>query len=305
MRAVKPEELDVRHQYVAANGLRMHYVEAGRGPTVVLLHGFPEMWWSWRYQIPALVAAGFRVVAPDLRGYNETDARGPYDLDTLRDDVVALLDATGGEGAKGAEVAPVAIVGHDWGGVLAWHLAHTRQDRCSKLVVMNAPHPAVFRRVLFGGNVRQIRRSWYIFFFQLPLLPERVLTRRRGETVIRSLRGMAVDKTNFGREELEPFVQAVEKPGRASAMIGWYRAAFRAGFRGDRSGPRYGQITIPTLLLWGMADTALGHADVVPGTDRYVPGLEIQTLERCGHFIQQEAPHEVNPRLVEFLSRAK
>jgi pimeloyl-ACP methyl ester carboxylesterase len=300
MEAVRPEDLDVRHEYAVANGLRMHYVEAGRGPTVVLLHGFPEMWWSWRYQIPVLVEAGFRVVAPDLRGYSETEARGPYDLDTLRDDVVGLLDAT--EGA--APAAPVAIVGHDWGGVLAWHLAHTRQERCSKLVVMNAPHPAVMRRAIFGGNFRQIRRSWYIFFFQLPVLPERMFTMRQGEAVIRSLRGMAVDKTNFGREELEPFVQAIVKPGRASAMIGWYRAAFRSGLPGSRRVPRYGQITIPTLLFWGMEDTALGYDDVVPGTERYVPGLAIRKVERCGHFIQQEAPREVNPRLVEFLTTA-
>jgi len=204
-----PEALGVRHEYADVNGIRMHYVEKGEGPLVVLLHGFPEMWWSWRYQIPALVDAGFRVVAPDLRGYNETEAKGPYDIDTLRDDVVALFDHLHADKA--------IVVAHDWGGMLAWHLASTRQGRCAKLAVMNGPHPALFSRALFG-KWNQIKRSWYIFFFQIPLLPERLLTARDGEGVLRVLRANVLDSTHFGRDELEPFVQAVRKPGRATAM---------------------------------------------------------------------------------------
>src|SRR5580704_6612520 len=136
-------QLGVRHQYAQVNGLRMHFVEKGAGPLVVLLHGFPEMWWSWRYQIPALVDAGYRVVVPDLRGYNETEPKGPYDIDTLRDDVIGLCDHLGADNA--------ILVAHDWGGGVAWHLAATRQVRCSKLVVMNCPHPLVFARALNGN----------------------------------------------------------------------------------------------------------------------------------------------------------
>ncbi len=290
-----PDDLSVTHAYADINGLRMHYVEKGSGPLVVLLHGFPEMWWSWRYQIPALADAGFRVVAPDLRGYADTEAKGPYDIDTLRDDVVALLDHLKAERA--------IVVAHDWGGALAWHLAGTRQERVSRLVVMNCPHPAVFMKALFG-KWSQIKRSWYMFFFQLPILPERMLTANGGQGAVRALRAMAVDRAHFGREELEPFAAAVRKPGRATAMINWYRSAVRAGLRAGRKGlPPGGTITVPTLLIWAMQDTALGYDDVVPGVERYVPGIEIQKIEGCGHFVQQEQPEQVNARLIEFLKR--
>jgi pimeloyl-ACP methyl ester carboxylesterase len=293
-----PDDLGVRHSFAEVNGIRMHYVEKGEGPLVVMLHGFPEMWWSWRHQIPALVDAGFRVVAPDLRGYGDTDAKEPYDVDTLRDDVLALLDHLR---------APKAIiVSHDWGGVLAWHLAGTRQERCEKLVVMNGPHPALFARALsgVGGHVkwRQVRRSWYVFFFQLPILPERVLTANGAAAIARVIRGAAVDKTNFDREELAPFVDAILKPGRATGMVNWYRAAFRKGLRQRRRG-QDGVITIPTLLIWAMQDDALGYDDVVSGIERYVPGIEIFQIAGCGHFVQQERPDAVNSKLVEFLKR--
>jgi epoxide hydrolase 4 len=293
-----PDDLGVTHAYAPVNGVNMHFVEKGRGPLVVLLHGFPEMWWSWRYQIPALALAGYRVVVPDLRGYNDTEAKGPYDIDTLRDDVIGLLDHLGADKA--------IVVAHDWGGGVAWHLASTRQARVDKLVVMNCPHPVVFQRALVS-KWSQLRRSWYMFFFQLPVLPERMLTWGKGTGATGVLRALAVDKTNFGPQELAPFAAAVLKPGRPSAMIGWYRAAIRAGLMAGRAGPAplrtYQKITVPTLLLWAMEDTALGYDDVVPGTDQFVPGLEIQTLPNCGHFVQQEQPEWVNRNLVEFLGR--
>jgi epoxide hydrolase 4 len=290
---MKRGDLGVRHAMVGVNGLRMHYVAMGDGPLVLLLHGFPEMWWSWRYQIPALANAGFRVVAPDLRGYNETDAKGPFDIDTLRDDVVGLLDALGARDA--------IVVGHDWGGAIAWHLASTRPELCAKLVVMNCPHPVPFLRAI-RGNFRQIRRSWYIFFFQLPVLPERMLTQREGRGAAAMLRSMAIDKTHFGAAELEPFAKAVCMPGRASAMIGWYRAMFRRGIRmGSKELSVYGTIRNPTLLLWAMEDRAFSYRDVVVGMERFVPGIEIQKIEGCGHFLQQEQPEEVNRRLIGWL----
>ena len=146
-----------------------------------------------------------------------------------------------------------------------------------------------------------------MFFFQLPILPELALTRGRGGGAIAMVRALAMDKTHFGRQELAPLADAVLKPGRAGAMIGWYRAAIRAGLRAGRKGPgalrSYETITVPTLLVWGLEDGALGYEDVVPGIERFVPGVEIQTLPGCGHFVQQEQPREVNRRLVEFLGR--
>jgi pimeloyl-ACP methyl ester carboxylesterase len=302
MVAMTPSDLDVRHAFADVNDLRMHYVEAGPAAApdavpVLLLHGFPEMWWSWRYQIPTLAAAGYRVIAPDLRGYNETQAKGPYDIDTLRDDVVALLDHL--------KIDKAVVVSHDWGGAVAWHLAGTRQARCAKLVAMNCPHPLVFQRAIRRWS--QTRRSWYIFFFQIPWLPETLLAARGGEAVARILRSAAVDKTHFGTGEIRPFMEAVQKPGRARAMVEWYRAAFQGGLQAMRGGgavaPAPPAITIPTLILWGMNDVALNFDDIVPGTRRYAPGVEIHTIPDCGHFVQQEQPEEVNRLLLEWIKR--
>ena len=142
----------------------MHYVEAGKGELVLLLHGFPECWYSWRNQLPVL-GEGYRVVAPDLRGYHETDARPPYDGTTLQADVLGLLEALGERSAH--------IVGHDWGGMVAWLLAMQRPEAVRSLTILNAPHPALSRAGL--RSLAQLRRSWYVFFFQLPWLPERML----------------------------------------------------------------------------------------------------------------------------------
>jgi len=298
-----PAALDVRHAFADLGNLRMHYVESAGtprpgAPPVVLLHGFPEMWWSWRYQIRALAAAGYRVIAPDLRGYNDTEAKGPYDIDTLRDDVVALLDHL--------KIDKAIVISHDWGGAVAWHLAGTRQGRCAKLVVMNCPHVLVFQRAIYKW--RQARRSWYMFFFQIPWLPETLLAMRGGKGVATLLRAAAVDKTNFGDEELEPFTAAVQKPGRARAMIEWYRAAIRSGLRARRAPDsqaspalHHQTITIPTLLVWGMNDAAFSYEDVVPGTERYAPGVEIHNIADCGHFVQQERPEEVNRLVLEWI----
>jgi epoxide hydrolase 4 len=293
-----PADLGVTHAYATVNGINMHFVEKGAGPLVVLLHGFPEMWWSWRHQIGALVQAGYRVVAPDLRGYADTDAKGPYDIDTLRDDVVALLDHLGAEKA--------ILVAHDWGGYVAWHLASTRPLRVGTLVVMNMPHPALFYRAI-RSRWSQLRRSWYVFFFQLPVAPALLLKMGRGTGVTRLLRWTAIDKTHFDPEELAPIAAAILKPGRAAGMLGWYRAAFRSGLRGGRKGPAhlraYQKISVPTLLVWGMEDKALGYHDLVDGTEQFVANLEIQTVANCGHFVQSERPDEVNQHLLAFLAR--
>ena len=297
--AMRPSDLQVEHHTAHVNGVRLQYVEkspsnGGRAPLVVLLHGFPETWWSWRRQIDALVAAGFRVVAPDQRGYADSDKHGPYDIDTLAADVCALID----------HVAPqekrAIVVGHDWGGGVAWHLASTRPEHCTRLVVMNCPHPTMMLRAL-RSKWSQIKKSWYMFMFQLPFLPERFLTRGGGRGIPKMFRAMAVDRTNFSDEELAPFVEAACKPGAAKAMIGWYRAAIRQGL--FRPGPSEStpKIEVPTLLLWAMDDKALGYDDLVPGTERWVPGLRIETIPHCGHFVQQEQPDAVNQRLIPFL----
>jgi pimeloyl-ACP methyl ester carboxylesterase len=160
------------HRWVDVGGLRLHCVEAGAGPLVVLLHGFPEFWYAWRHQIPALAAVGFRVVALDLRGYNTSDKPArvrDYRPRVLAQEVADLIVALSAGSA--------AVAGHDWGGGLAWLLAMQHPKRVERLVVLNAPHPVRFLKGL--GSPRQLRRSWYVLAFQLPWLPERLGAARR------------------------------------------------------------------------------------------------------------------------------
>ena len=293
---MRPDQLQVRHRFVDLPRLKLHLVEAGEGPLVLLLHGFPESWWSWRYQLEPLARAGYRVVAPDLRGYGESGRQGPYDLDTLAADVCALIDALG------AEPAPV-VVGHDWGGAVAWHLAAHRPEHCRRLAVLNCPHPARMREALLTRpRWSQLKRSWYMFFFGLPWLPEWLLTRDRAGGLVRVMRASAVDRTNFGLEELEPLRQAILAPGAASAMVGWYRAALWDGLGHPLRPPRYPPIGCPSLLIWGLDDPALGFDDVVPGTEALAPGLAIERIPGCGHFVQAEQPERVNQLLLRFLA---
>ena len=288
------------HHFVDLPGLRMHYVEAGgepgapAKPVVVLLHGFPETWWSWRYQLIPFSEAGFRVIAPDLRGYGETDKTGPYDLDTVVGDVCALIDSLGLEDKR------VCIVGHDWGGATAWHLAARRPEYCGRLAVLNCPHPGMMREALLTRpKWAQLRRSWYIFLFQLPLLPEWLLARHGGANVVRAIRGSSVDRTHLTGEEVRPFREAVLRPGAARAMVGWYRAALRPGVAQTA---RYQRITVEALLIWAKEDPALGYDELVPGTERFAARLRVEPIEGCGHFVQSERPDRVNALLLDFLA---
>lgn len=288
---MKPTDLDdlVTHRFAELAGLRMHYVEAGAGPTVVLLHGFPEMWWSWRYQIRPLAEAGFRVVVPDQRGYNDTDKHGPYDLDTLAGDICRLIDSLGA-GPK------ARIVGHDWGGGIAWQVAATRPEHCERVAVLNCPHPVMLRSRILKPS--QLKRSWYIFLFQIPGLAELLLTRDDASAIPRVLKADSLHRESFSDEELRPFRDAIQKPGAARAMIGWYRAMPKE-MLARRSFPN---IDAEALLLWGMGDKALGFDDLVPGTEKLVPKLKIVQVPGSGHFVQSEQPAVVNRALIDFLS---
>lgn len=264
------------------------------GDLVVLLHGFPESWISWRHQIAAL-APRFRVVAPNLRGYGDSDRpRGveAYRLPRLVADVVGLVRALGRERAN--------IVGHDWGGGIAWALALEHDEVCERLAVLNCPHPALFRRAL-QTNPRQMLRSWYILLFQLPWLPEQLLSAgdlraldRAFARVVRRDGAPAVPG-----EVVEQMKSALRPPGAVGAAINYYRAVFR--HPGDlRDLDR--RISCPTLLVWGEDDFALGKEL----TDGMEP-LFSRTFERvyvpgCGHWVQQEAPDEVNRALLRFLA---
>jgi epoxide hydrolase 4 len=288
---VTPADLQVEHHFTDLDGgFRLHWVEAGKGPLVVLLHGFPETWWSWRYQIGPLAAAGFRVVAIDLRGFGESDQAGPYTMDQHVSDVCKLIESLGETQAR--------IVGHDWGGAIAWQLAATRAERCERLAVLNCPHLTIMRKRLFN-TPRQLSKSWYMFFFQLPMVPEWVFTRDDAALIPRLLKASNVHRGSLADDEVRPFRDAVKKPGNASSMLGIYRAVFRQYFTGKLRTPSL--ITSRTLMIWGLDDPALGFDDLVPGTEKYVPHLKVEPVGGAGHFVQSDAPDAVNKLLVGWL----
>ena len=276
------------HKEAIVNGIRLHWVEQGEGELVVLLHGFPEFWYSWRHQIPVL-AERFRVISPDMRGYNlsEKPAAG-YDPQTLAEDVRALIQHLGEERA--------AIVGHDWGGIIAWTFALLFPDATRKLVVLNAPHPLRFQEELRKG--RQMLRSSYALFFQLPVLPELVLGTSKSWAIGKMLRGSAKVKEAFTDEDIERYREAMSQPGALTGALNYYRAVVRNRRRlleavGD------GVVRAPTLILWGEHGQALG-VELTSDLERYVPDLRVELLD-CGHWTQQERFEEVNRYLLEFL----
>lgn len=287
------EELpaDWRHREAVVNGVRLHYVEAGEGPPVVLLHGFPDFWYSWRLQIPALARAGFRVLAPDLRGYNLSEKPpgiASYRLPLLIDDVVGLIRHAGAERA--------AVVGHDWGGVIAWHLAMNRPEHLERLAILNAPHPALFQRAL--RRPAQRRRSWYILFFQLPYLPELVCRWHRFALLRRTLMTGAVSRGRAGKQDLARYVEALHRPGALTAALNYYRAVVRDTRRGAMPAPRV--IDVPTLVLWGERDPYLGPW-LTEGLEEWVSDLRLERFPRAGHWVHVQAAEQVNRSLVGFL----
>jgi pimeloyl-ACP methyl ester carboxylesterase len=282
------------HGDADVNGISLHYVTQGEGPLVLLLHGFPEYWYSWRYQIQFL-ASRFKVVAPDMRGYDLSDkpkSVSEYGLDKLTADVQGLIDAFGEKKAH--------VVGHDWGGAVAWSFAMAYPGSVDKLVVMNAPHPAAFAKDIMT-NPRQMARSWYMFFFQIPVVPEMMLRAFDSLLLKRSFTDWAIDKDAFSEEDLDKLAEAARRPGALTGGMNYYRAMFRnlPALRAIREGAP--TIKSPTLLIWAEQDRALGK-ELTYGLDKYFEdGLTIRYIPDCSHWVQQEQPLLVNELLDEFL----
>lgn len=279
---------EIEHTFVRANGLRFHIARIEReGPLVLFLHGFPELWYSWRRQMRAVAQAGFRAWAPDMRGYNTTDKpRGidAYDLTVLALDVHELLDAAGVEKA--------IVVGHDWGALVAWRFAMDYAERVEKLVIMNVPHPARLHAGL--GMPRQWLKSWYISAFQIPRLPETFI-QRNARAFANGLRWSAVRKDAFADADLEVYAQAIAQPNAMHSAINYYRAWARHGFWLPVK-----RIDVPTLMIWGEQDIALCK-ELTYGTEEWVTDFRIHYIPDCGHWVQVEAAQEVNQVLLHFI----
>lgn len=279
------------------SGLDMQVARAGQGPLVVMLHGFPECWYSWRHQIRAL-APNFECVAPNLRGYGETDApRGVenYAIEKLVGDVADLIEACGRKRAT--------VIAHDWGGAIAWATAMMRPDVVERLVVMNCPHLKKFQENL-RRNPRQMLRSWYILFFQIPWLPEAMLRARDYSMLTRSMRDSAVQKSAFSDDDMPHFREAFRNPYSITAAINYYRALFRANLRNRGASEPWmdRRISAPTMLIWGEQDFALGK-ELTLGMEALFEGpFEIQYVPDSGHWVQQEKPEVVNDHLRRFLA---
>ncbi len=282
--------IPLEHHRIDTGAVILHTVQAGPadGPPVLLLHGFPEFWYGWRHQIPALARAGFRVIAPDQRGYNSSDKPGAvrdYHIDLLVGDALGLLDALGHERAR--------IVGHDWGAAVAWRLAATAPARVERLAILNVPHPQVLLRS-FLVHPRQLMRSWYMFFFQLPWLPEWLLGRKRAAALAGMLRGSS-RPGSFCPEDIAAYREAWGQPGAIRCMLAWYRAMIR-----HRPPPLPGLIQPRTMVLWGRRDAALGPELVQPSVAR-CREAELHWFDEATHWVQHDAAEGVNQRLLTFL----
>jgi len=269
------------------DGVKLHYVEAGEGPLVVLLHGFPEFWFSWRLQIAPLAAAGFRVVAPDLRGYNlssRPEGVDAYGADKLAADIRGLIQSLGAESA--------CVAGHDFGGTVAWALAMAHPEVVERLAILNAAHPRKLNDGLKHPN--QLRKLWYFFFFQPPGLPERVVRAGNWRFFRRYQRDA---QPPYTAEETERYVESWSQPGAATAIINLYRAAVR---QSKQAQAQLRPIAAPTLVIWGQRDRYLGPQLAEPSRED-VPQLDrVERLDKASHWVHHDEAERVTQLLTDF-----
>ena len=278
-----------QHNFISTNGINLHYVSEGAGKLMLMLHGFPEFWYSWRHQIKEF-ASDYHTVALDLRGYNDSDkpaSLSAYQMSEFIQDLKGVITGLGYEDC--------ILVAHDWGGAIAWNFAYAYPEMVEKLIVLNIPHPAKFAQGL--RTPQQLLKSWYILAFQIPLLPELLFQLNDYQAIKEVFSGMAIDKTAFSEADLNAYRDAAAKPGALTAMINYYRGIFPLLFNNQ---PEWQILEIPTLTIWGEADTALGK-ELTYGTEAYARDWQIKYIPNCSHWVQQEQPALVNSYIWEFL----
>ena len=279
-----------QHNFIKTNGINLHYVSAGAGKLMLMLHGFPEFWYSWRHQIEEF-STDYHTVAVDLRGYNDSDkpeGLSAYQMSEFVEDVRGVITGLGYEDC--------ILVAHDWGGAIAWSFAYAYPEMVEKLIVLNIPHPAKFAEGL--KTPEQLAKSWYMLAFQIPWLPEFLCQLNDYQAIEEAFVGMAIDKTAFSAADLNAYRDAAAKPGALTAMINYYRNIFSQLF--DRQAQEWQILDIPTLTIWGEEDTALGK-ELTYGTEAYVRDWQIKYIPNCSHWVQQEQPALVNRYIREFI----
>jgi len=287
------EDSGLREGYAEVEDIRLHYVEAGDGPLVLLLHGFPEFWYGWRLQIHPLAAAGFRVVAPDLRGYNLSSKPGEvaaYDTDRLTADIRGLIQELGAKSAL--------LAGHDWGGTVAWDTAMNHPEVVDRLAILNAAHPRTLSKGLHHPG--QLRKSWYFFFFDLPELPESVVRADRWHFFRHFLRDA---RPPYTPEEIDRYVEAWSQPSASTGMINYYRSSVRTPPKQAEAAIR--PVRAPTLVIWGQRDRYLGE-DLAEPDRSDVPNLErVERLPDASHWVHHDEAGRVTQLLTDFFAPAQ
>lgn len=287
-----------KHNHATVNGIRMHYVTQGEGKLLLLLHGFPDFWYLWRHQIPIL-GKHFQVVAPDLRGYNETEkprSIEQYRLSIIATDIVDLIRVLGKEEA--------IIVGHDWGGVTAWFLAAIHPQTCEKLVILNAPHPNAYTSKA-KHSLRQLQKSWYVFFFQTPNIPEEVLSRENFSFLKKMLLESFSKKDVLTDEDLRAYERAWAIPGAMRAALNYYRANLNPSILFAEEARPFPKVKSPTLVIWGEKDVALSK-DLIIDTEKFVDAPCIKKyLPNCGHWALLERPKLVSKMIGDFAMQTR
>jgi epoxide hydrolase 4 len=289
--ALMTDDIELREGYAdVGNDITLHYVEAGEGPLIVLLHGFPEFWFGWRLQIAPLAAAGYRVVVPDTRGYNlssKPDGVAPYAAGLLADDISGLIHERGYESAN--------LVGHDWGGTIAWTAAMNHPEVVDRLAILNAAHP---RRLQEGlHHPGQLRKSWYFFFFAIPGLPEEVVQARDWHFFRHFLHDA---NPPYSDQEMDRYIEAWSQPGASTGMINYYRASVRESPK--KAEEEILPISAPTLVIWGQRDGYLGPELAEPDHND-VPNLDrVERLENASHWVHHDEAERVTELLAEFFA---
>lgn len=283
---------EVDFHFVETNGIRLHIAAAGpeEGELVVLLHGFPEFSYGFHHQMEALAVQGYRVVAPDQRGYNLSDKPErieDYTIDKLRDDIVGLIEAFGETSAF--------IVGHDWGGAVAWHLAASKPEYVKKLIAINIPYPAAMPRVMMKNPLQWVKSS-YMAFFQLPEVPEKLMAANDFESMKQAVKGTARPNA-FTEQELDRYRAAWSQPGALTGMLNWYRALRKGSLNQVPKKP----IEIPVRILWGIGDQFLSPM-LAKESLEFCENAELVWIGEATHWVHHEQPVIVNQLIKEFLA---